>query len=497
MKICVKERLFAFLLALVLGTSLFMTSEIKAEATAEIVILGGLSLEEAVSYVFCMLGLTATADYISKHSGTALRDWGAERLHDFQNWAVANGKEIADSSISTSDAILDFFGKAKDGVIDRASAVYDWLYEYGQNLYSMTHADGFFQFVSVGSEILRFPSARLKTDGSGNYYNYYVYPFQSSGNLTAEDFEYYVGWSGEYATYDTSASQMLVLIMSAGQGANKYSYRGDSNGANSLNQVTVDGVTYLYALVKSSKIVLSDAAEKCHFSMVFNDDIRDIITNYLGKTSMANPDITGVGPIGGVSDRDKSLENVGMGGISSGAADADDSKSLPVDWPNVLDKSGATDYEKLWEKVAAGEIPWSDFMDGIGVIPIDKSVSPPIVIDDKDQDIPVPDYKPNPDYKPYIPPKPSTDGDYTVKGLENVFPFCIPFDLAAFVGVLSADPVAPKFTINCSFLGEKYKDKTITVDLAPWDKAAEIARDMEILVFIVGLILLTRNIIRG
>lgn len=78
---------------------------------------------------------------------------------------------------------------------------------------------------------------------------------------------------------------------------------------------------------------------------------------------------------------------------------------------------------------------------------------------------------------------------------KNVFPFCIPFDLIDFLGILAAEPEAP--VIRWRFYVPKVVDQEIVIDLSPWDGVAQIVRTMELLAFCVGLILLTRNIIRG
>lgn len=85
--------------------------------------------------------------------------------------------------------------------------------------------------------------------------------------------------------------------------------------------------------------------------------------------------------------------------------------------------------------------------------------------------------------------------DYPTVGLTDVFPFCIPFDLYAFFSVLAADPVAPHFEIP--FRIEGLVDYTFVIDLSGFDTVAQILRTMELLLFCVGLVLITRNQIRG
>lgn len=81
--------------------------------------------------------------------------------------------------------------------------------------------------------------------------------------------------------------------------------------------------------------------------------------------------------------------------------------------------------------------------------------------------------------------------DYRSPGLPDVFPFCIPFDIYAFFECLAADPVAPAFTWR--FYVPGICDEEFTVDLAPFNTVAQIVRTMELLAFIVGLALVTRD----
>lgn len=81
--------------------------------------------------------------------------------------------------------------------------------------------------------------------------------------------------------------------------------------------------------------------------------------------------------------------------------------------------------------------------------------------------------------------------------IKDKFPFCVPFDLINAFSVLeSSDRNAPRITWNLK--SEKYNvDYTFDVDMSVYDDVAKILRNMELLLFGVGLILLTRSIIRG
>lgn len=88
------------------------------------------------------------------------------------------------------------------------------------------------------------------------------------------------------------------------------------------------------------------------------------------------------------------------------------------------------------------------------------------------------------------------DGPFVSRGLESVFPFCIPWDLYHMYQSLDAQPVAPSFSwlISIDRLGIS---ETISVDFSDWDDVAAVCRKMELLGFCVGLILVTRKLIRG
>lgn len=109
--------------------------------------------------------------------------------------------------------------------------------------------------------------------------------------------------------------------------------------------------------------------------------------------------------------------------------------------------------------------------------------------DTSDTDVTDPDYK--------VPVVGDFLGDYDVPGKlqwKEYFPFCIPFDLIKFLGVLSADPVAPNFTWNYNIVGTK---GSIKIDLSEYETIALVGRTFFDLLFILGLTMATRNLIKG
>lgn len=112
---------------------------------------------------------------------------------------------------------------------------------------------------------------------------------------------------------------------------------------------------------------------------------------------------------------------------------------------------------------------------------------------------------PNPDPSPSTSPKPTTqptpspgeiDSSQPVVDLSKFFPFCIPFDLIHLVQALDADPVAPKWSLKLE-PPQFPVEWEVTIDLSQFESLAKIFRTGETLLFVVGLILITRGIIKG
>lgn len=86
-----------------------------------------------------------------------------------------------------------------------------------------------------------------------------------------------------------------------------------------------------------------------------------------------------------------------------------------------------------------------------------------------------------------------------IEGLQSVFPFCLPFDFARFLEILSAEREAPRveWVVPLSAAsGLGLQDQTIIIDLSAFDELAETVRNVELIAMCVGLILLTRELLK-
>ena len=93
---------------------------------------------------------------------------------------------------------------------------------------------------------------------------------------------------------------------------------------------------------------------------------------------------------------------------------------------------------------------------------------------------------------PWTPP--DDPGNFALD-LSKVFPFCIPFDLYAFLACLNAEPVAP--VINWEIALPGGGSYPIQIDLSPFNSVAQLLRRLQLLLFILGLAIKTRDLIKG
>lgn len=89
---------------------------------------------------------------------------------------------------------------------------------------------------------------------------------------------------------------------------------------------------------------------------------------------------------------------------------------------------------------------------------------------------------------------PDLNIDWNISGLSEKFPFSIPFDLLAFCRILDAEPETPRFEGDLVLPMLTYH---IDLNLERFDTIAQLLRNLEFVGFCIGLILITRSMIKG
>lgn len=116
--------------------------------------------------------------------------------------------------------------------------------------------------------------------------------------------------------------------------------------------------------------------------------------------------------------------------------------------------------------------------------------------------------KPDPDPKPSVTPTPDKpdsgntgsedDKESFTADLKELFPFCIPFDLIHALKILSAEPETPYFEVPVKIHSFGIDvDYTFVLDFEQFNMIAKVLRTVETLGFIVLLIWVTRDLIKG
>lgn len=101
----------------------------------------------------------------------------------------------------------------------------------------------------------------------------------------------------------------------------------------------------------------------------------------------------------------------------------------------------------------------------------------------------IPDVKPVP--TTYNPTDTTTAKSYGVLGLQDVFPFCVPFDMYAIVTAFVATPETPSFDWATPW------GTTVHIDFHSFDDLAFWLRKALAVIFLIGLLAATRNSLSG
>ena len=463
------KKIYKRVLALLLVCVIVSSTTYKAHAAAAVPVV--VSAGEAIAYVLGILGITAGAGYVIDKKDE-IASWGSDQIVKLKEWTKTNSDKVnvwgAATSQEIESSIDAWFEKLRTGTLDTASAVWDSMKAWGGSIYGSLHGSS---DVYIGGAVSVVPHKTSTgayslgfTDIKGNDCTF-QYSRYNSLNLCGAFYH------RKTATYDKFYLISLPSVSGSTNNADGNFLRGGS-----LSDVTGVGRISTLAFDVSPSITdsLSYPIYEVESYPFIDAAARQILT--MSIPIPADEYIT-VGGVSDIFDRDKSLDNIGVAvpGIAAGATD------IPIDWGLVGDIAGTlTD-------VRAGIKDIADTLADAKVFPIDTTRDTVI---DSDGDLS--NDKAKDDVIPAVPNVGTLD-DYKLAGLEKVFPFCIPFDLIAFLGCLSAAPEAPAFDWVFPLPGKDGKEYTLHVDLSPWEPVAKIARTMETLAFCIGLVMITRE----
>ena len=448
-------------LALLLIVMIVSCNTYRARAAA--VIPAVVEAGEAIAYVLGILGLVAGSGYVIDNKDS-LEAWGNNQITALKDWTKENSDKVNSWGAATSQEIemqIDqWIQRVRTGTIDTASAVWDSVKAWAASIYEKLHSSSGAGVYLGGMGLVTNYSKTVLSSNNTCWFNVHSEPIYGAVFATGQD--------------------SCVVFVSTATFSAKSSY--------SPSSITIGGVQYYYHVFSSS----ADTGDYsvCElplypYSLVENiSTYRGLVEYVLGMSvDIPADEYISVGGVSDIFDRDKTLDNIGVivPGIAAGATD------IPIDWGLVGDVAGTL------AGVREGTLDIADALEDAKVFPTDTTRDTVIDSDgDLTNDKSVDDV---------IPAVPDTGelGDYTLSGLEKVFPFCIPFDFVALLNCLSADPQAPAFDWVIPVPGKNgTQEYKLHVDLSPWEPVAKIVRTMETLAFSVGLVLITRQkMIRG
>lgn len=210
------------------------------------------------------------------------------------------------------------------------------------------------------------------------------------------------------------------------------------------------------------------------YSSKYNTDEFRVLYSFLYGDLVTNPtlptdiDVNNLGDTSGLQDIDKTNDDILLPGLAA---------SIPDD---VVGTDGAVAADvvndAIQKKIADDAIATPIDPAVPATYPLADTVNPSIV---------------QPVDTTYNPPTTIESEKYKVTGLQDVFPFCIPFDLVSFISALKADPVTPQATFPLHFAG--ILDYDLKIDLSNFDGVASIFRVCELVLTIVGLMFITKG----
>lgn len=458
------KKIYKRVLALLLVCVIVSSTTYKAHAAAAVPVV--VSAGEAIAYVLGILGITAGAGYVIDKK-EEITSWGSDQIVKLKEWTKTNSDKVNAWGAATSQEIessIDaWFEKLRTGTLDTASAVWDSIKAWGGSIYDAIHNP-------VNAKFEKFQLLQSGVKYLGTYATRFG-PIYYTVSST------YPVYGVQITVPNDTYTNNRVLI--ASDYPFQYSYNTSDTSPLSFQDARLDKIAGLYIISST----LGYPCEKTDLKQIVvpkdktNSDYSYYKYLFGVATDVPSSDYTTVGGVSDIYDRDKSLDNIGVvvPGIAAGATD------IPIDWGLVGDIAGTlTD-------VRAGVKDIADTLADAKVFPIDTTRDTVI---DSDGDLS--NDKAKDDVIPAVPNVGTLD-DYKLAGLEKVFPFCIPFDLIAFLGCLSAAPEAPAFDWVFPLPGKDADVYTLHVDLSPWDPVAKIVRTMETLAFCVGLTMITRE----
>lgn len=458
----VKNRFCAALLSSTILFSTVCVDYIQVQAFEWVV--PSLTVGESLLWLMGLLGMTYT------EGASAWRDVSPEYEQEFIDYANEHGLTYTETSTWLNDAA--------SGKLNQLSDVWINFKEWVKSLSSNASLE---QFTTKNATAVMLSSLNKQYS---EYFTIGNSDVVCHAAIIYPDSSYYTNvYHRGYYFYDDVNLQITeegqVYIISAIDGSNfSYSYI-DSIGTNSNGYIS--RISLVSSSVNVSEVRIAKSVFENTLSSYFGFSTALDIPNSIDVSSnVADSDLTIYNPalIPNINFANANTEDASIPGV------------IDLPWGNLGDDEEERD--KTYDDLVGGldlgqEIGdlWQALQDLMGVLAVDDAgvlqpndggENPPTLEDAAENN--------------------KANAAFVIPGLEKLFPFCIPFDIYAFITLLVAEPVAPvfRFPIRNPATGS---DEYITIDLSEWDSIMNVIRLAEDFLFIIGMLLMARALIGG
>lgn len=453
----IKKRLCAFMLSIYMVFGVVSTDYLEVQAFEWVI--PAIGIEEALKALFLLFGVSVSAKVVGDNV-----DWG-ELKQDCITFQENQGNSAV--------AVSEWWNDVIHGSLNQASSCWSAFKEWLSSFTSSTSLNVDINNTIVSMcDILGYNCSSSITSDINPFLAYYnptgnrLYFFSPVNN--SSDFSYYI-------SYNDSTSKYVINFSSACYVRFVYLTNNKSFSNNDLNLSSSGALNYNLNLY-SNAIYLQD---------------------FWGDLSV-NTSVSIHNIIGSVSDFDFDIYNPNIldevSLFPSSATSTSIPDVVPLPWQNLGDDVSAINekIDSIIDRINTGVLDIASAMallqSILGVLTaVADGTLQPVIPDDETGDEPNIEDEVNQNIE---------NTGFILTGLEKVFPFCIPFDLYAFMTLLVSDPVAPviEFPIYNPVTDT---NEIIEIDFSVWESVVILFRYIFDFLFIIGLLLMARALIGG
>ena len=205
------------------------------------------------------------------------------------------------------------------------------------------------------------------------------------------------------------------------------------------------------------------------------------VSNYRSTGIFSDEESIDAYPVNGVGEEAATTTGQDVIGFDN-TATQEEGKDVVIEGPLDVALPASAEMEELLKQLAEQQITYQEFVQALALQAVDTKTETKAQVEAKQEAITV-----NP-----------SNGLYTVS-LDDLFPFCIPFDLYDMLNCLKAEPEAPEVEISLpiGYDGNSFTWEEYTISLEAFDTVAQVGRIFWYILFCIGLMLLTRKLIEG